>query len=80
MPRILGTSFLIVGVVVLAAGVAAIVFAEVDSGDIESETFSDDDEDRQQRNDQIRTGGWIAAIVGGVLALFGIVALTAGRR
>lgn len=79
MATSLGTPLLVLGIVLLAAGLGAVYFAQADAGDNEEQPFSDDDEDRADRNEQLRTAGFVGAGLGIVLALVGVVAMVARR-
>jgi hypothetical protein len=73
----LGTIFLAVGVVVLLGGLAAAVFGYVDQNENNQGTFNDNS--REQTNQQMQIGGTIAAIVGLVLVIVGVVPLAVAR-
>jgi flagellar basal body-associated protein FliL len=77
MSKQLGTIFLAVGLVVLLGGLAAAVFGYVDQNENNQGTFNDNS--REQTNQQMQIGGTIAAIVGLLLVIIGVVPLAAAR-
>lgn len=79
MAQALTTGLLVIGIVVLIGGLGMVVFSDQDAQDNEEQPFSDDDEDRADRNEQLQTAGWITAGVGGLVTLLGIVAAVARR-